>query len=185
MTDLIDRLPDPDRRRAVADLITQYDDIVAEQDRLTAHLTAERGRLEEAINAERQRIHGEYDVKISALRQQRDIEIGELVRSREESYAAARAQAGAELARIDAIDAEIEQACASFLPRFQSIDDALCGAGIDGVEGIDDVTLCALTGLPVFDDDALLRDEDTGETYLRAALIDDDAEAVAVVEVAA
>jgi hypothetical protein len=37
-------------------------------------------------------------------------------------------------------------------------------------DGVQVLVLCALTGLPMFEDDAVLKDEDTGEVILKAAL---------------
>ena len=165
-TALVNLLPDPDTRRALAVVVARHETLVdevqaakaaleAEAERLRAPMLAREAEIEARLNIARSEMRAEYDRKLKARIDEHDVEMQALSFDEPTS------------ARLDAIDAELDAIDAGFEGRFEALDrEAMALVWV----AVEDIPLCALTGLPLLDGDGVLADEDTGDRYLRLAL---------------
>lgn len=162
-------IPYLEERQAAAALLAERDALVAKQIEAL-----------EPFRAQRRAVADEFAAEEAALRA--DLERIEAARAAldEEEETSSQARTALFMRRNERLDAlcgdAFEEAEANAAEPFdlelEALDEAFCADGspwlLDGDGG---VVRCALTGLPVRDDDPVLVDEEDGCTVLRAAVM--------------
>ncbi len=164
-TALVNQLPNPDTRRALAIVIDRHEALMDEFEAATAELKRENQTLRTPLILKEADIIARRKKDLADLNKRFAAEKAEIERKAQVKIEALEFDAPT-AARLDAIDVEIDRIDAAFEAKFDALDSE--AAALVG-EIVCDVVLCAKSGLPILDGDAVLTD-DNGDRYLRLAL---------------